>query len=428
MTPGQRGGLALAFVAAITVVLIRPVLEADDSAARGLAARPTPVAEESETAEPTPTEEPTPTPSEMTEPETVPPRRLSAAFPESCLTPQPLPVEPGLLAATSGPGITLSAATGEQGQATLTDIPGPVGFSPSGDYLLSGSGLLFQDGRPGGDLFGTTVEAWAWSPQADCALAIDGEGRLLIAEPGDDRTLLLDGSVRVLAFAISPGRVAVVTEDFLSVYDVRSRRIVGQGLPLRVGAEVVLAGWRGASLLVFTEADDGAELHAITPRPNGRPRDEVLATALAPVAPSPCGDRLIAVTSAGALLDVETGEQLTDTAYRFGTPACSPGGTLIAAPRYAADARPNSARMAILDSNGGFLQNAGPGGRGAEVNAEWSPSGSQLIFVKQTGRRSGTVWYASTSGGGSTEIPVALAPGSLDWNVSPPTGLPVAAN
>ena len=80
--------------------------------------------------------------------------------------------------------------------------------------------------------------------------------------------------------------------------------------------------------------------------------------------------------------------------------------------------------MVILDSEGDFVQTAGPGEEGAEGSPEWSPSGSQLIFVKQVSANAGEIWYAAATGGGSSEVRVAIAPGSMDWNVTPPSGLP----
>lgn len=428
MTPGQKGGLALAFVAALIVVLLQPVLDADETSARSAIAEGTPSTEEP-SPQPTPTEEPTeepsPTPTETPAEIAAIRTRLASAFPETCLAPQPLPTEPGQIASVSDGGISIGSPTGGSG-ALITDIPGPIGWSPSGQYLFAG-GLLFDiGGNDQESIFDDPVAAWAWSPQADCVVAVDGSGRVLIGDPGGEPVTLLEGPA--LAFTVSAARLAVVTEpSVLSIYDVRSRRLTGEPIPLDPSGEMVLAGWRGGSLLYLAEGEGGAELHSVTPRPAGS-RDEVIASGLAPIAPVPCGDRFIAVSSEGALLDVNTGEELTDPAFRFGAPSCSAGGTFIAAQRLATDAPQNQAQIVILDSDGGYIQDAGPGGAGAEGSPEWSPSGSQLIFVKQTGGGTGEVWYAEAGGGGSSEIAVDIAPGSLDWNVTAPTGLPVAAN
>lgn len=426
MTSGQRGGLALAFVAVIGVALVRPVLTADGdpSSAPKPAPSETPTEEPSpsptETTTPTPT--PTPTPTETPEPD-VPPDELATAFPDDCLDPQPLPEEPGAIAAISERGTVIASPTGDV-QARITGADGPVGFSPSGEHLLTGAGLLFGlDGGGAGPMFGDAVLAWAWSPQADCALAVDEDGRLLVASPDAEPSVLID-DIPVLNFALSATRLAISTEPgIISTYNLRSGRLVGDPAPLKGGSESHLIGWRGASLLYAAGDGRSFTVRSITARPGGT-RSDRFAGNVGPFGVSACGDRLLGVSPDGDLLDIETGDNFGDPAYDYAAPACSPDGAFIAVARKPDGAPESEFRMVFLESDGTFREPVATGGQGAETAAEWSPSGERLVFLKATKGGALEVWYAAAEGGGASGIRVAPARGSADWNVTPPTGLP----
>ena len=431
MTPWQRGGWAIAFVAAVIVVLLQPVLDARDGAPASdkkpiAEATPTPT----QTPTPTPTEEPTPTPSPTPTPTPTPtatpepevPEELVAQLPEECTLPQALPAEPGAVAALSSDGLVVARPTGEV-QTTIEGIAGPIGWSPSGEFLLTGVGDLYTaDGSELGPMFGAPVEAWAWSSQGDCAVGLDEAGSLLIAAPESDPTTLIDEGA--LGFALSASRIAIAFQPGeLAVFDMRSGELAGEPAPIDPNRVAFFAGWRGASLLYATEAGNGVDLHSVTPRGSGS-RDQVIAEDLAPVLPEACGERLIALTSDGSLVDVDSGDVISDEAYVFGAPACSAGGTYIAAPRREPDQGLQQFQMVVLNSDGGFNQTAGPGSTGAEGSPDWSPD-SLLIFVKQVSSDEGEFWYAGATGGDSSNVRVSVEPGSLDWNVTPPSGLPV---
>ena len=415
MTSGQRGGLAVAFVAVIAVVLVRPVITGDDEPT---SREPSGAA----TTEETPTESPTPTPTETDAPEG-PPSELTAAFPRRCLTPEALAAEPGLVAAISTRGTFIATPSGDV-EARIEGADGPIGWSPSGRYLLTGAGLLFgADGASMGPLFGDAVNAWAWSPQSDCAFAIDATGQLIVVPAsGGTPTVLLESPVQ--NFAVSTDRIAVSSEPGLfSIYNLRSGRLVGESTPIKGGPVATLVGWRGTSLVYASGSERALDLRAIEASADGT-RDTKLGVKVGPALAVPCGDRLIGVTPSEGLVDVDSGEALGDDAFRYGRPACPPDGSYIAVPRRPRNDAASTFQLVLLDPDGTFVQEAGPGGPGDEGTPEWSQSASQLIFLKATGADVAEVWYAASGGGGPSGIKAAVAAGSIDWNVSAPRGIP----
>ena len=427
MTNGQRGGLAIAFVAAIGVLLAGPVLNAEEGDAPSTppaTAAPTEEPSEEPSEEPLPTEEPTEEPTEA--PTEEPPAGLPDAFtetvPDGCLEAEALP-EPGSVA-TFAPSEEIEVASLSGGAATQIDVEGsafPLGFSPSGSYLAYGApSLVTADGGEIEGPSGGPYTQWAWSPQSDCLLALSEEQSLVAYEPEGETVPLLDAGVAGFTIAPSGGRVAVFAADgTIGMYNLRSGRLIAQSESGPQGTIVPL-GWSGRNLFAGLAQQQGLDVARIRAG-GGTVSIADIPALLLPGTMERCGDLLLGVDPRERLVNVRTAEPFGDSAFRYGRPSCSPDSSFVAAPRRPRDSQPSAFRLAILDSNGGFVQEVGTGGGGAEGLPDWGPSG--VVYLRQTGRQQAQLIYAQTDDIGPLGPQVGSRP-VFDWSATPPSGIP----
>jgi hypothetical protein len=237
-----RGLAAVVFVALFGYFLAGPVLRSDDDAGPGPRA-----------VVPTPAPRPEAT---RSAPGAESPTRLLTRYPRACLRPVARPEGTGLVAAynvdgSHGEQVVVATVEGET-VATIRDpapiVRPPIGWSASGRYLATGEQGLFWTADGEAVLIGDVQHGmvsglrgtWAWSPIADCGLAIvNGALHVVGVDPfvtvGPSRELLPGG---VLHFAFTPdGGSAVVAIErpagpiFLTA-DLRTGRIRRGGRPL----------------------------------------------------------------------------------------------------------------------------------------------------------------------------------------------------
>lgn len=171
-----RGLAALVFVALFGYFLAGPVLRSDDGTGPG----PRRAA---------PTDSGDPDQQKPPRSGAALPDRLVNRYPRECLRPIARPEGSGLVAAYEDEQIGIVTPSGDA-VATITDVAPvvrpPIAWSPSGRYIAAGPQGLFWDANGDVVLFangefahGMVFHAsgqWAWSPIADCGLAIQDGG------------------------------------------------------------------------------------------------------------------------------------------------------------------------------------------------------------------------------------------------------------
>lgn len=192
---------ALAFLGTLGALLARPIFSADDDpASTRRPAAQTQKSEEPQTPAASPTKEK--------------PDAAAAAplvygdYPKACLRPVPAPAGTGLVAVfhygAGGEPNEISIGS-PAGGATAT-FPGmsPLQWSPTGRWLASRGlelhdplGRAYRPFKLGGN------EPWAWSPIADCLVVADRD-RLVVLQPPDTKTVLLEGYGAGNPFFFSP--------------------------------------------------------------------------------------------------------------------------------------------------------------------------------------------------------------------------------
>jgi dipeptidyl aminopeptidase/acylaminoacyl peptidase len=292
----------------------------------------------------------------------------------------------------------------------------PVRFSPDGKWLAFGDGRLVS--AAGGAVtrpFGSTVQAWAWSPAADVLAGVTAETGVLTVRPGGRaETLLPEGSgVGHLAFSPDGARLAVDRiATGVQVVDVsggRARMVFYEPDPTRAPQ---VAGWSpdGRWVLYWRGRveEKPVPLDAVPAR--GGPWVNLFD----PVLPyrdflSACGDRV--AMSGGAGPAVSVGKQILLTGapeWQFHNlthdytrswvwPACSPDGRWVAAvatPNHAEEAGFAAARaLWMIAADGSSRQRVIAGGKGAPEYPRWSRDGRALLVVS----RSGSQWSSPGS-------------------------------
>jgi hypothetical protein len=294
----------------------------------------------------------------------------------------------------------------------------PVRFSHDGLWLAFGDGQVVPvaGGAPV-QPFGSSVQAWEWSPVDDVLGGVTAGGGVMIAGPGSEsRTLLPDGSgVGHLAFAGDGTRMAVdragTGVQVLDVDTGEALTVFHEPDPARAPE---LAGWspdsrwilfwRGpvgedARPLDAAPADGGAWVNVSDPMPTYR--DLI----------SACGDTV--GLSVGPGIAMSQGKQILLTAppdWQFHNlthdytrswfwPACSADGRWVAAV-----ATPNRAESSdsaapralwVLAANGSSRARVIPAGDDVPEFPRWSRDGGAILVVLRAQREwssSGTLF------------------------------------
>ena len=454
--------LALVFVAMLAVVLTIPLRGTSDGGSqKSKRARsedkPTPHETKTPEEKVTPSAEPTEEPTE----EPVDNARLTGKYPKSCLEAAPAPEDSGLLAIDQGAGIEIGDIAG--GDPVTVDDESPFRWSPSGQYLMAGSGTVYDaSGNEVASLFEDGGSfSWGWSPISDCLVYASEEGGVSVFVPGSrPKRSLHEGLFSGFSFSPSGGDLAFVEDDpenqeahiwVTSLSTGKGRRLTT--LEPSLDEEVVLAGWTpDATQVLFwngsSEAllETGGSLFAVSAGGNVQSLASVLAYR---DFVTPCGDDLLAVVGGGArnksnskrLARLQVGsppEYLTPPDAHDVSPSCSPDGDLVAVARSAGASGKRPGRLAILGLDGTVQFSSAASGFG-DAYPLWGPGSAGVLFVRQpsSGEDDPELWRISqTSPAQSTGIAlrsVGREPGLLrdswgqwiDWSADLPSGVSV---
>jgi hypothetical protein len=396
---------ALIFLTALGIVLIQPVLGADDGAEptkRKAAAG----AEPSEPADPDDGDE-----ANEEDPADEPAFELTARYPRRCVRRVPA-ASTGLLAARRGSRVTIGLPGG--GIETTAAVEGDAAWSPSGRYLAERGGQVYDaTGAPVGTLFFRPVR-WQWSPVADCALAVTEAGKLTFSIPATDRRGIQLVDAPVADFELSPNgrRVAVVTRDTgLWVAKLRSGKTVHV-----TGGPASLVGWYSNRSVLYSKSEGSGKLRYATGR-----RARVVKGAFATASLARCEGRTLLVA-----LATESDAPLAELVSRdgrierevlaapagyagFSGASCSPdGGFVVASAQTGSGGR---GPLVLLQSDGTFVRELM---RGRTANPTWTSQG--VVFVKFGAAGRGRLWFIPPNGAAPVETPHKVgAPNQYDW-------------
>lgn len=396
---------ALIFLSALAVVLIQPVLGADD----------------------TPVKRKVATGGGKGSPETPPGDggqgedggegdedvALTSRYPKRCLRRESF--EPsGLVAARRG-SITDVGFPADRPVARI-GVSGDVAWSPSGRFLAERGGRVFdQSGNPQGALF-FEPRSWQWSPVADCALAVTERGSLTFSIPDTRRKGIRLLNAPVDEFALSPnGRrlAAVIEGDGLWVADLR------RGDVIQVAAKAsAIEGWYSNRYVLFVRSKADGKLRFA----GGRRGDRVVRKAFGGGAMVSCGSRVLvaspATKSNPPLLELKSRDgrvrEVSMPAiggyHGYSSASCSPDASFIAASTVV---RGDKGPLVLLQADGTFVRELDGGATG---NPQWSEEG--LIYVKFGNGDRGRLWLIGSTAAAAVPTQYTVgAPNQYDWHV-----------
>ncbi len=383
---------ALIFLTALALVLVQPVLNADDepsSRARGGGPSETPGEPEDDKVE------------------------LIARYPKRCMR----PVETSsssYVAARRGS----RALIGPPGGPPVAAIPvdGDVAWSASGRFLAERGGIVVdRGGTPRGALFYRPAQ-WQWSPVADCALAVTENGTLTYSISGTPRLgiKLLDAPVEEFDFSPNGRRLALVVEGRgLFVANLELGPVVQE-----TDGPASLVGWFSNRSVLYSKSEGSGKLRFAIgsgkttvvrgARAGGtfvRCRDRRLLAALATEATPPLAE--LVSLGGGMKREVLAAPPARYDGYSDAT--CSPNGRFLAASALKRSGAKGP--LVLLRSDGTFVRVLAPG---RTANPEWSEDG--LLFVKFGAAGRGRLWVMPPGARPApTEYRVG-GPGQYDWH------------
>jgi hypothetical protein len=386
---------ALIFLSALAIVLVQPVLGADDDAAPLVKRKMA-------------------TPTEPSEPPAIDEVvALTARYPQRCMRPTREPAS-GLVAARRGSVAEIGFP--DQGPVARIDVSGDVAWSPSGTFLAERGGRVFdQSGNPQGALFFEPRE-WQWSPVADCALATTERGNLTFSIPDTRRKgiPLLDAAVE--DFELSPnGRrfAAVVEGGGLWIADLRRG-----GLLKVTNGPASLTGWFSNRSVLYSKSPGQGKLRYAS----GRGKTGVIRNAFAGGSLLRCAGRVMLVGPATKFnpplveLTSRSGRikrsilAVTGGFHGYSSGACAPDGASLAVSTLVDDEK---GPLVLLGADGTFVRELAPG---RTANPQWSDEG--LMFVRFGNAGRGQLWMIAA--GANAPQPTAYrvgAPTQYDWHV-----------
>ncbi|HEX2296483.1 MAG TPA: hypothetical protein VHN37_14405 [Actinomycetota bacterium] len=339
---------------------------------------------------------------------------LTARYPGRCLR-KTGAAPSGLLAARRGS----TALIGLPGAvpAARVEVSGDVAWSPSGTFLAERGGRVFdQRGNPQGALFFEPRE-WQWSPVADCALATTEHGNLTFSIPDTRRKGIRLVDAPVEDFELSPNgrRLAMVIDGRgLWIADLRRGRVVQA-----TEGPAAIAGWFSNRSVLYSKSRGAGKLRYATGRGDAR----VVRGAFAGGAVVRCGGRVLLVAEAS-----EANAPLAELRSRRGRIArellpgppgafdgysavtCSPDGGFLAASTIR---RGGKGPLVLLSSEGEVSRQLAPG---RTANPQWSDEG--LVFVRFGSAGRGRLWLVPP--GAPAPVPTQYrvgAPTQYDWHV-----------
>ena len=398
---------ALIFLTALGIVLIQPVLGADDGSEatkRKVASGGDPDQRGPAMIEPSDAEEEEDSPDE-------PAFELSARYPKRCVRGVPAATT-GLIAARRGSRVTIGLPGG--GIETTAEVEGDAAWSPSGRYLAERGGQFFDTtGAPVGTLFFRPV-GWQWSPVADCALAVTEAGKLTYGIPDTDRRGIQLVDAPVADFELSPNgrRVAVVTQDSgLWVAKLRSGKAVHV-----TGGPASLFGWYSNRSVLYSKSEGSGKLRYATGA-----RTRVVRGAFATASLARCDGRTLLVALATES-DAPLAELVSDNGRiervvlraspqyaGYSGASCSPDGEFVVASALTSSGERGP--LVLLQSDGSFVRELM---RGRTANPTWTSQG--VVFVKFGAADRGRLWFIPPDGAAPLQTPHKVgAPTQYDW-------------
>ncbi len=394
---------ALIFVTAFGLVLVQPVLRADDEPDRTNRPNGTAAA---------PSEEPPADDDDANDLEDPPKSLIAFGYPERCMRRVP-PDATGLVAARRGS--TVSIGLPDAGPLGRSGVEGDAAWSPSGRFLAERGGqLLDTTGAPVATMFFRPV-AWQWSPVADCALAVTEAGNLTFSIAGTKKLGIQLLNAPVAAFELSPNgrRLALVLEDDgMWIADLRD------GAVRRVTrTHTSLFGWFSNRALLYSKSAGSGKLRYTS----GRGKRRVVRGAFASTTLSQCEGRTL-LTALGSESDAPLAELVardgrvkrivlpgTPATYAgFSGTSCSPDGGFIVAS--ALTQAGEKGPLVLLQSDGTLVRQLM---RGLTANPTWTSQG--VLFVKFGAAGRGRLWFIPPDG---APVPTAYkvgAPNQYDW-------------
>ena len=363
------------------------------------------------------------------------PEDMKIAYPAACLK-RVRPVQDlGLLAAEGPEGISIATPLG--GPVASLASRGPVGWSPSGKLLATQDGKLWTAAgdalRPPVDQTSAVDEPtgrsirWAWSPRADCLVAVEPEGLTVRSSGGKVATIV---SERVSTFAFSPSgtRLLVVmdTSDrkrggiWLADLEEREMRVL---MPLKESAgSWIFYGWSRSErpILLAPKGLNGPSI--------ARPEVGFLPAG----ASSTCGSEIVVADNGRVATFGVTGTPkyvAADDRYRYLAVACAPNARFLAAVRVLKGAGPDAARLVLLERDGSFIDLL-TRGLYRDRSPTWGPSGTGLVLVRRPigDEAAQQVWFLPEGGiVRQVGLPVVDSNGVpvFDWSADGVPGHPV---
>lgn len=392
---------ALIFMSALAIVLVQPVLGADDEPpARDGSGREEAAeggGDEASAGEPV---------------------ELTARYPKRCMRKSFEPT--GLVAAKrggSGRGV-VRIGFPDQPPAARIEVAGEVAWSPTGTFLAESGGRVYdQSGNPQGALFFEPVK-WQWSPVADCALATTERGNLTFSIADTKRKGIRLVNAPVQDFELSPNgrRLAIVVADEggLWIADLRGGRVTRA-----TEHSPFLLGWYSNRAVLYSKSRHGGLRYATGAGEHRRVRrgsvgrdvvvcrsEALVLTDTPDTDPEDAIDRLVSRRGRIKALDVRSDAP----AYNgFSAATCSPDGRFMAVTSAEVGGR---GALMLLEADGTFVRKL-VGGRTA--SPQWSEEGLLYARYRKSGR--GRLWLVAP---GSPPVPTAYrvgAPTEYDWHV-----------
>jgi hypothetical protein len=340
--------------------------------------------------------------------------RVTARYPKRCMRKARGPGS-GLVAARRGSVAEVGFPA--QRPVARIDVSGDVAWSPSGTFLAERGGRVFdQSGNPQGALF-FEPRKWQWSPVADCALATTDRGSLTFSIPDTTRKGIRLLNAPVADFDLSPNgrRLAAVIEGRgLFVADLRRGRAVQA-----TEGRAALVGWFSNRSVLYSKSEGSGKLRFAI----GSGKTTIVRGAFAGGTLVRCGGRallvsavkeanpaLVELVSLGGGMRQDVLEPPPARYDGYSGAACSPDGQLIAASAIARGGLKGP--LLLLGSDGTFVRELVPG---RTANPTWSRDG--LMFTKFGKAGRGRLWLIAP---GADPAPTAYrvgAPTQYDWHV-----------
>lgn len=370
--------------------------------------------------------------------------RLVRPVPEACLGPVSAPAAAAVAVHSRG-RIRVTGLDGAERAA----VPGrqPIAFSAGGGFIAAGaSGRLWTAAgeRAGRRDLGAARGNWAWSPAADCALAVGRGGRLAAVAPdGPSRTIVRRG-VEEVAIAPDGRRAVVVIADsrrYRSIWiaDLEAGRL-REVRRFRGGCCVRLAGWGPTPLgALYWPAPRAARsgpvrLRSVT-APPVRHRS-LLRTLADPDLVEPCGDRIVAVAGGGpartgsmriALVGRGKPVHITAAGLAYLDPSCDPRSQFAVATRRFATSPGRThgrARLVLIELGSGDVSEIETDPSFDDRRPQWGRAGAGVVYERRPAGGPSQVWFIPEGGVPRfTGVVFDGRRGSFAWSGRAPTGL-----